>query len=250
VLYKGEWRLHQDVAALEQKEQSELAAKEWRRKIVQWRGWLGGRRDSEARERLLGISDPMAIWGLGQCLLGEEDGAIRELYVDILGRFEGPEAAAILIHAAIDDPDEEVRLRSTSLLKGPAIRRAVAEFSQALYGSDNRRINRAGAALGQLGDPDAVLPLIDALVTRHDSIVRPTSGIRPSFGSGPNGSGFNGLSVGDAPKRVTQYLENRSVLEALVKITGQNFRYDEVAWKEWYRSRHALPDSINLRRDP
>ena len=104
--------------------------------------------------------------------------------------------------------------------------------------------------MGRLGDPEAVLPLIDALVTRHETVIQPTSSIRPSFGGTSDGSGgFNGLSVGGGPRRVVRSLKNKSALEALVALTKQNFQYSQTDWKRWYIREHSSPGA-NLRRDP
>jgi hypothetical protein len=55
--------------------------------------------------------------------------------------------------------------------------------------------------------------------------------------------------VGGGPRKITRQVENRSVLEALIALTGQNYRYSIPDWKGWYIRQHALPESVNLRRD-
>ncbi len=248
--YRGAWRTAQQIAIMERQREWELGEKQWRRQLKTWRSWLGGRRHAEALERLRTVDDPQAVTGLAELLQDEPDERLREMYVDVLARIGGGQATGALAAAALDDPDLEVRLRAIDHLKKIGSDRVLPIFVAALAGNDNRRINRAAVALGRLEDPDAILPLIGALVTRHESIVQPPSSIRPSFGSSSDGSsGIGGLNVGGGPKKVVRHLQNKSVLDALVRLTGKNFRFSEQDWRAWY-ARQQTPPSINLRRDP
>ena len=113
----------------------------------------------------------------------------------------------------------------------------------------NRTINRAGVALGRLGEREAILPLIDALVTRHETVKKPANQINTSFSrSSDGGLGLGGLNVGGGPKKIVKNLQNKSVLEALVALTEQNYQYSKNDWKRWYIGQQDLGD-INLRRD-
>jgi hypothetical protein len=249
VRYKGSWRLPQQVAALQQQEEMEAAEKGWRRNIELWRSWLGGRRHDEGIQRLQAINDPLASAGLAQLLTEESDVEIRELYVDLLARLATPLAAGAMIDCAIHDSDLEVRLRSVDHLREMASDRAALNWIGALRSRDNRIVNRAGTALGRLGNRVAIRPLIDALVTAHETVVS-TPSVQSGFGSAADGSGgFNGLSVGGGPKRIRRELQNKNVLEALVAITGQNHRYSLSDWNNWYIRQRQLPADVNLRRD-
>jgi hypothetical protein len=168
----------------------------------------------------------------------------------MLGRLDTPVATSALVDAAIQDNDEEVRLRCIEQLKQRDTAAPVQSFARALRSSSNRQINRAAVALGRLGDAEAVLPLINALITRHEAVLPAQPTIQPSFSSGADGNSGFGMSIGGAPRKVARSAENKSVLEALVALTQQNFQYSESDWKDWYIQQHALPDDVNLRRDP
>jgi hypothetical protein len=175
---------------------------------------------------------------------------VREIYADQLARLATPLALDALIQAAIDDPDVEVRLRCIDHVRQLGAARAVGAWTGFLQSRDNRTVNRAGVALGRLGRPEAVGPLIDALVTQHETLVKPTASIQPSFGSANDGSGgLNGLSIGGGPKVVRRQLRNQSVLDALVALTSQNYRFSQADWKDWYIQQRSLPEDVNLRRD-
>lgn len=249
VRYRGAWRLPQEVAALERQEAEEVQIGNWRRNIQMWLGWIGGRRDAEALEKLRTIKDPLAAPGLIDALAKESRTEVRAFLLDRLAQLDSSAVAPALVDGALGDGDEEYRLACIRHLKERGAMGASSAFVSALRSSDNRTINRAAVALGQLGDKRAVLPLITALVTEHSTLVKPTSDIRPSFGSGAGG-GLGGLSVGSKPTKVTRRLENKSVLEALVRLTDQNYRYSEADWRRWYIQQESLGEDVNLRRDP
>ena len=96
-------------------------------------------------------------------------------------------------------------------------------------------------ALGVLGDPTAVGPLIDSLITTHKfKIVTGNPGqTSTTFGNGPGGSwAGGGLSVGGGPKIISRQLSNDSVHDALVLLTGVDFGFNVAQWKAWYATQH------------
>ena len=248
-LFEGKYMLPQQIAIKKRNRNNDLAQKKWRRDLKTLRSQLNGTRQAQAKEQFKGIKDPRAVMALQEMLRSEELAEVREIYVDTLGRIEGPVAISALISTTLEDPDLEVRLRAVDHLRRIGPEPAVRMFSQSLQSKSNRTINRAGVALGRLGNTDAVLPLIESLVTRHERIVKPTSAITPSFGRNSDGSGgMNGLSVGGGPKKVVRDLKNQSVLEALISLTDQNYQYSKPDWKDWYIRQQEVGE-VNLRRD-
>ena len=105
------------------------------------------------------------------------------------------------------------------------------------------RVRRAGYALGVLGDQAIVLPLIKALRTKHTTYVG-------GRGNGNINAGTGGLSVGRTkPKKVDEIRNNKEVLSALVKLTDNDFDYNQQRWLDWYLSQ-TTPPNLDLRRDP
>ena len=245
--YRGNWRLPQQVELEKQQHETELAQKKWRSDIRRWRTWLNGRQRVVGEQKLRAIKDPLAAAGIVDLLPKESDPAVRKIYVDVLARLQNADAMTGLIDRAIYDDELEVRLSAVEGLRG---RGAIEPFVRALRSTDNLTVRRAGVVLGRLGDETAVRSLIDALVTTHTYVVKPNSNIQTGFGATSDGStGINGFSAGGGPKRISQDIENKSVLDALVSITGQNYRYSKPDWKRWYIQKKALPDTVNLRRD-
>ena len=108
-------------------------------------------------------------------------------------------------------------------------------------------VNRAAEALGQIGNRDAVGPLINAVVTKHKTKVAGGNSNQHAYTFTPSGGG--GMSFGSAPPKViTQEVENPAVLAALAKISGANFGFDQAAWHNWLAS-DAKAHPIDIRRD-
>ena len=103
----------------ESKERQIHAEAAWRRNIGIWRKRLDANRaEIAAKKNLEEIHDPDAIGPLGERLNGAHTMAVRQrpivdarqIYVEVLGRFNTHEARGPLMVAAIDDPSDEIRL--------------------------------------------------------------------------------------------------------------------------------------------
>ena len=245
VRYKGGWRTAQDIAITERKREIELRQKSLRTDMKRWRGWIGGRRDSEARENFASIDDPLAAMGLIDLFEKEKLPEIRELYIDTMARLPGRGITVQLLKTAMSDEDNEVQDRAIEhLLTRNADSFITHSLIPYLTDKKNSIVNQAGYILGRIGHRDAIKPLIDSLVTTHVRYIHPQGNIRPTFSS--NGTG---LSTGTKPKKITETKRNASVLKALAKITGKNFQYSEEEWKRWLMQSRS-PQSVSLRRDP
>lgn len=236
VMYKGRWRTPQEKELEEEKHRTDLAEKEWKKKLKLWRQQLDTNRVSLAKDNIREIDSPMAAQALGDAMLDEREPAVRLLYVQALAKIDTDKAKAFLRSFSILDHDEEVRMACVEHVKKTKGPETLTDYFKALRDkTDNRVINQAAAALKELGDKAAIGPLIDALVSEHkERINTGNSGqMSASFGSGGTGMSMGGGS----PTFRKVRLNNRSVLDALVALAGgPNFGYDKDAWKAWYVS--------------
>lgn len=244
VRHAGKWVLPQTVQLIEQSEKVKAAEGKWQQDVNRWRTWLNGDKARQAQKEILSVDDPSAVKALAQALNDEPSPSGRILYVKALANVGTTRAMQLLAAWALNEPNEEVRLTCLDYLKkhpGP-----VDFFAGKLQSTDNGEINRAGYALKHLEDPAAVPFLIDALVTAHKYKVTQGGG---QTSAGFSNTGAGGLSMGSSTKIVTQQLQNRSVLEALVALaSGPNFGYDVAAWKSWYASQQRS-HPLDARRD-
>jgi HEAT repeat protein len=236
---------------MEQADKDREQAGEWTRKIRLWQRWLGTRREGEALEQLLRLSDPSTTPIVIDMLASEENPALRKLWIQVLGNLATPPAATALLGNSLADPRRDVRRASLEQLERLRPPQATAFYTAALRRSDVAMVRRAALALQRLGNESAVRPLIDALVTEHKVVIPPgnPNEINTIFGSGSASSG-TGFSTGSRATVEKRRFANREALDALIQITGQNFQYDQDAWRRWYTERDAPLATINLRRDP
>lgn len=241
VRYRGMWRTVQEIELIERADRVNLAQKEWTFRLERLRKRLDDPRQAEAAaEEIREIADPFAVPALAAALGKERMPRVRADYVEALSHVRGPEAMTALVSVAIDHADPETRILATERLVNISPGMAAQAIAGALGGADNARINRAAEALGRIGSASAVGPLIDVLETEHMVVVgggaaegSTTATFTPSGG---------GLSMGGGPKRQKTRVQNQRVLEALVKITGENFDWNTTAWRAWLANRQSPPD--------
>ena len=257
-LYKGQWKLQQEIDLAEKKRKQDAAQQEWMRKLKMWRGWLGGDRQQQAAENIRTINDPAAVKGLALGLRNDSSPPACLLYIEALAKIDTPEAAKALAIASISDPVEEVRLSCLDHLQTKPRPEVVAYYVAKLGDkkSDNKTINLAAIGLSRMKDPSAIGPLIDALVTVHKFKIVKQGGdnaMSGTFGTGPRGAGATGggtsMSAGGGPTFIRQPISNQAVLDALVALTGQNFNFDKQAWKYWYAAQKKPRDGLDARRN-
>lgn len=251
VLYQGHWMTPQEQELRERARKEELAEKEWIQQLKRWRVWMNDGREVEALDKIGQITDPYAVKGLAMAISKEPVEEYRKRYLDALARIGTPRAWKILLGGSLHDPDEEVRLTCLDHIAEKPVASFVDYYIDHLQDKKNPIINRAAIALGRLKDRAAVLPLIDALVTRHEYEVAPAGlgGTSATFGSINGQSLGGGISGGNSgPQIEVVYHNNEDVLQALTLITGQNYDYNMLAWKSWYTSQKRT-QSLNPRRD-
>ncbi|HEV3343385.1 MAG TPA: hypothetical protein VG125_23640 [Pirellulales bacterium] len=251
VEYIGLWMTPQERDLKEDARKTELAEKDWKKRLKQWRGWLDGPRAQEAIDQIGRINDPFAVKALGECLASDKVEEYRKRYVAALARIDSPAAWRILCEKSLVDSMEEVRLTCLDYITERPSPAFTDYFVSRLHDKENSVVNRAGLALGKLKDRKAIAPLIEALMTDHIFQTAPdqpnmTAGIGSMNGQSLGG-GFS--FGGGGPKFTKKTIQNEDVLQALSDLTGgQNFLYDRDRWKVWYASQKKA-QSLNARRD-
>ncbi len=256
VRYRGKWRMAQEVELMEVRDKKERAEREWMGKLKRWREALETERAAAAQRQILAIKDKDAVRALREKLKSEPMRRVKLMYVDVLGQIESNSAAITLINTSLNDPDVEVFHACVDQIVRSKTSLAVPAYIKALRDPNNVRINRAGTALEQLNDPEAIAPLIEALVTTHHlviasanvssgtpvstSFVSPggaqsqTQVAQPSTGAEGNPFSSTGLSSNNQPQVISRRVPNNQVLYALVKLSGgTSFGFDQKAWENW-----------------
>jgi hypothetical protein len=249
VRHKGKWMLPQDVEIQEQKRKVEMAQREWQLKLRRLRMQLDdpGTRGQTALAEFKSLSDPSAVPAIARLISDERSEAVQLLLIDALARIKTPDAIRVLADVAVEISNEDVRLAAVDYVKEFRSAVAVTHIVEALKSKDNAKINRAGVALGELGDKSAIGPMISALVSVQRQKVQQggPNTYSPSFDS--NG----GVSFGAGTKTfiVRQNVQNHGVHEGLVKLAGgPDFGFDTRAWSHWHAAQRK-PTVVPGRRD-
>ena len=177
----------------------------------------------------------------------EPNPRLRLLFVEAFGKVPSYEANQALCYFAIEDPAVEVRERALTLLSQPHFDQSVSVrlLSGYLGTNSNALVRCVAFAIGELGTLNAIMPLIDALETKH---VIAIVGNEPGRLGMTFGDGGTGMTTGGGPQSRTEMVPNDASRVALKKITGQDFGFDEVAWQNWYLENYTLYD-LNVRVD-
>ncbi len=257
VRHAGRWSLPQEVEIEKNARQWELDTKAARKQFKLWMEWLSKRKAAEAYDNIRAVRDEAFAPVLVETLLDStRPRELRLACLNTLTHFPPGYSAAAFIKLAMNDPDMEIADKCLEELQRQGSQRAVAEFTKGLKSKLNSTVNRAAHCLQRLGDQDATVPLIDALVTTHKFMVttgQPPGGMSLGFGGGDGaasdgGGGLGSMSMGGKPKIITQNLKNESALNALTSLhQGINFGYVEQEWRNWYIQSHTSPE-VNLRR--
>jgi hypothetical protein len=269
VKYKGKYLLPQELELIQQDERVTEAEKGWFRKVRLWHGWLDSghsERQNEALAQLQAIKDPDAVAALAKSFRAVPTEEERLLYVEIIGRIDGEKPLQPLVLQSLWDESRPVRDAAIKGVRNRDVDKALPAYVRGLKNELNLIVNRAGTALGQIGNDTVVPYLIDALVTRHTYVIAvqdPTPGVRSdgtmtapgqpvlppqveamlAAGQLPYGVQVNQVTTSPARVReipVEKDEENPEVLSSLTLLTGENFGYDEAAWRKWYNVQHNL----------
>jgi len=252
VLYEGRYVTPQHVELLERQKETRIATSGWAVTLDRLRRALVGRREDRAREALgevEKINDPLAAEAVVAMMRREQDPQLKRLWIATAARLDHQLAVNALVESSLTDPDAEIRQECLERLIESRRPGLVAPYIRALRDRDNEIINRAGGALGQIGDRTAIPALIEALVTKHRVKVSEGNPDQHAYSFSPGGG--NAFSFGGSgPKFVTVDVNNPVVLDALVRLSGGvSFDYDQEQWRRWLAAQAKL-QVVDVRRDP
>lgn len=245
----GRWVSEQQAEMLDAAEAFKQAEIEWKKKSRLWRRWLSKGNSGRVFAELEGIDGAPDAASLDTLIdlfrspKCDPDTAaeLRELLAAVLARSSSTTALDALVEAAMTG-SRDLQMECLRQLEQQGGSQYAGRFLPFLRNEHNQLVRRAGDALGILGSEECILPLIAALRTTHTRLVGGAGDGRINLRNG-------GLSAGQTkPKKVTETKTNREVLSALVKLTSQDFRYDQDQWIRWY-ARRSVPPNLDLRRD-
>lgn len=259
----GKYKTQQQIEIERRDEKEKLAEQEWVHRLKRWRQELDDPAlRPAAADSIRNIDDPFAVRALHQCLKGETSEFERECIVEALARIPAGGATSLLVGLMIEDESSQVRLSAIDALPVERREEALKILARGLKSKNNDYVNRAAVALGALSDPEAIGPLIEALVTTHkfkvnqaapggmgQTFARPNANGVVQQPMSPGMSGGGSFSFGGSTRVVKEQLQNRDVLDALIRLAHVNFEYDVSTWKRWFASTQRKSEALDARRD-
>ncbi len=220
---------------------------------------------AEGSERILWMRDPAAAEPIAR-LLGAGSVEQRALSAEALGGIPGDEARRFLVQMILTEKSESAYLAAVAALRSRADSIYVGPLLRALAGPTETR-RRAAYALGELRSSASVPTLIQYLNVREPKVLQAP---RKEGSGGPSayiavgtvvthvrdaepvvGGGvvawnpiIGAITVGAVMSIHNPVVTGRQIIihilgpepavrEALRKITGEDFGYDQAAWREW-----------------
>ena len=250
-MYEGRYVTPQHVELMEAQKKSRVTQADWNNRIEQLRRWLTGRRPdqvAQAHAEIQAIHDPQAADAIVAVLRRENDPDLKRLWIEVASHSNIALHVDALVDLSLTDPDDDIRHQCLEHLIKSGRPGLSTPYIRALKDKDNEIVNRAGSALGQIGDRDAIGPLIDALITKHKIKVSDANPDQHAYTfSNDGGSAFS--FGGSGPKIVNKAIRNRAVLDALIAISGgTSFDYDQDQWRGWLAAQ-AKVNAVDVRRD-
>jgi hypothetical protein len=250
VLHEGKYTTSHHLELEKEAQAVKQTDADWNNQLDRWRRWLTGRRkdrSDEALREIRGIKDAAAAPAIVKLLAEEKNPSVKRLMMDVAASLDTPLVLEVLVNISLSDPDEDMRLAALDHLIATGRPGIMRPYVQALRSNDNAIVNRAALALGEIGNRDAIGPLINALVTKHKIQTSNASSDQHAYTFTPNGGTAMNMG-GGGPKFETRSIENPAVLAALSKLAGTNFGFNQDTWRGWLTS-EAKANPIDVRRD-
>lgn len=258
VRHHGKYVTRQERDLLLKSETERTAEQAWYPKVRQWFNWLTGgnaQRAAEGRKQFSALKDPDAVPALVNFLGGHQDSSVRMMCVQLLTQMPGMKPVEPLVRQSLYDDDHDIRIAARNALKPEQQALALEFYVPELRNESNKVVQRAAVAIRDMGDITVVPYLIAALVTNHTWRFEVPAGINVTVTSSSyvpsevemlarTGQLPYGAVVTPSPGQtqatravtIKGDVRNAEVLEALKKITGQDFGYNKRAWEVWWQT--------------
>lgn len=238
VKISGKYRVPAEWMISQAQQDADKASKLWIRELDRLKKAVarGGDRAAEAWATLTAIDDPLAALAIGKELT-EATGQPRELrlfWIEKLSQLDSPAGLGPLLRIGLIESDPVVREKALETLNRVAPTAAKLFYVQRLQDKDNGVIRRAAEALSFFPDPELALPLINALVTAHKTVIPADQSTSVAF----NSAGGGGLTTGGQAITRVDRVENPSVLAALRGIEPDvNYGFNQRLWRQHIASK-------------
>jgi len=243
---KGLWFTWQEKAIMDLDEKRKIQTRDAERELdAKLKGLSGNtRQQAESEAYFQTLNNPLLIRKLHQ-LFREDSSPSRMTYFSLLQQMPPYLVTPTFIQIAMEDADINVVNNCLDYLAaGDDYVREMAVNGFAAFLPDKKRRDRAAYNMGPFNDKRFIGMLVSSLLS--------TDLIVPAGPPGSTNAGFSsngGVAFGNgAPPPSTRVNQHKDVLAALQGLTGENFGYDMLAWRQWFAQKFAY-ENMDSRRD-
>ncbi len=147
ILYKGEWKLPQEIELLERKRQQDAKEHEWFSKLTKYKADIvrgSPQKQDEAIQRLRELTDTSALPAITSGLKNESSPPLLKAYMEVVSRIGYGASLHMLVSAAIEHNNDDIREYAFDLLRKRKNPDVTAMLIGELRNKSNARVNRAG----------------------------------------------------------------------------------------------------------
>ena len=142
-LYRGRWRLTQEISLIEEHRKQDLAEKEWMQRIKVLRDMLATGNAVSGQEQLLAIKDPRAVETVADYLRREKLRPVKLIFVHVLANIADNPSVRVLVATSLADHDEEIRVACLDRIVELDPPNVASVYVKALADRNNFHVNRA-----------------------------------------------------------------------------------------------------------
>ncbi len=253
VLQDRKWQLPENVARAKMQKEANVAANKWNSELKKMVKIVlrNNSKSSETLQKIKDIEDPLAAGAVAEQLSDSrksknQSRALRQLWIELLGRFKNTVAVQALVETGIEESDDSIREAAMESLAEYGHQAAVATYLGIIKSGDksNLLVRRALRGLSYFPNPELALDYVDALTTVHTQAVPQGPGL--SVGQV---NGQSGLATGGKKEPKKEAKNNAGALTLLKMVEpGVDYGYDQNAWRQHFASKLTGFEG-SLRRD-
>lgn len=208
-----------------------------------------------ARERAQGgiellafsVRDPLALPAMFDYLKGQRSLLMRDRIVKVFTHSTDPQTTLYIVYAALKDPSQKIRQYAIKELFRRDPQDVVPILAAAVDLNSNAIKTRAADLLTKFNDPSAIPALIDNLVSQQMASIEYVD--RTSYSKQIRWRSKS-ATIADIPRDYPEYFETKRrraevsvyhhpVRDALRRLTGVDFGFDQNAWRRWHQKNQA-----------
>ncbi|VAX39834.1 hypothetical protein MNBD_PLANCTO02-25, partial [hydrothermal vent metagenome] len=159
VKYKKGYITSQELELINQKKAERKKERAWVSKIRVWFKWMKSpnvKLQKKGYDNLVSLTDPHAIPALKKLMGKHKKDSVRQFFIRLLAKMEGPQPVRPLVKLALYDINRELRYAALNGISKDQYPVALPRFLRLLKSKHNTLVRRAGVGIEHVGNEQAI----------------------------------------------------------------------------------------------